>query len=129
MNADLEQALTEALALLEREREAIVALDATAIQRAAEQKRELADKLLMFKVPDNSRNRNLHDRGRKLHEMALANAALLDDAQSTMAEALGLSEAAITYDRHARTKAGASTPLVHVAVGGSAARARLAKGA
>jgi hypothetical protein len=98
--------LEESIELLELERAAIVTLDAESLRRITATKASLAPKLKDLEARLGSLEGSSRDQIRssavRLHELALANAALLADAQTAMACALGLWEEAPAYQRKAR---------------------------
>lgn len=98
--------LQESIELLELERAAIVTLDAESLGRITTTKATLAPKLREIESQlgslEASSRQQIRRSALSLHELALANAALLADAQTAMACALGLWEEAPTYHRRAR---------------------------
>ncbi|MBI4509604.1 MAG: hypothetical protein HY698_08195 [Deltaproteobacteria bacterium] len=98
--------LAELVDVLHLERAAIVAIDANGVSAAAARKEEIVASLSKADAgplpKDHPLRGLLASRSQKARELALANAALLDDVQSVMSEALGIVDKPATYDRRAR---------------------------
>lgn len=104
----------EIIEVLELERTAIAKLDAISVTRFAQVKKELAQKLraVDFRTLAHDPSHGvLRARARRMQQLGLVNAALLEDAQASIADALGLAETPVTYDRRARQRGISSQPL------------------
>ena len=98
--------LDDLVQVLHDERDAIVALDAEGVARATAAKGALMQELRAL-LPASGLGQSpsiesVRVRARRVYELAVANAALLDDAKGAMEVALGVPARSVTYDRRAR---------------------------